>query len=81
MKESTTYQAIVEEGRAEEARRMLLLIGEARFGPPDAVTQATLEQMQDVAQLEELGVRLGSAGSWQELMPPPPRRRNGRRPC
>jgi hypothetical protein len=79
MKESTTYQAIVEEGRVDEARRMLLLQGEARFGPPDAVTRATFEKMQDVAQLEQLFIRLVSVGSWQELVPPPARRRNGRR--
>jgi len=43
MKESTTYQAIVregreegrDEGRTEEARRMLLLVGETKFGRPE----------------------------------------------
>lgn len=35
MEQSTTYQAIVRRGRAEQARRMLLLLGEAKFGPPD----------------------------------------------
>jgi hypothetical protein len=80
MEQSATYQAIVRRGRAEEARRMLLLLGETKFGPPDAATQAALESLGDLAQLEELGVRLLSAGSWQELLPPPAqRRRNGRR--
>lgn len=80
MEQSATYQAIVRRGRAEEARRMLLLLGETKFGPPDAATQAALESLGDLAQLEALGVRLLSAGSWQELLPPQAqRRRNARR--
>jgi predicted transposase YdaD len=80
MKESTTYQAIVREGRAEEARRMLLLQGEARFGSPDSAARAAIESMADLAELEELGLRLMNAGSWQELLPTSvQKRRNGRR--
>jgi len=84
MEQSTTYQAIVrrgrEEGRAEEARRMLLLQGETKFGPPDPDTRAVIESIDDLTRLEELGVRLMSAGSWQELLTAQPqRRRNGRR--
>jgi hypothetical protein len=67
MEESTTYQGIVRRGRAEEARRMLLLQGEAKFGPPDAAARAALERISDVAQLEELGVHLVKVGSWPEL--------------
>jgi predicted transposase YdaD len=81
MEESATYRAIVrrgrEEGRAEGERRLLLLQGKAKFGPPDAATRAALEAITDLTQLEALGVRLISVSSWQELLPP--RRRNGRR--
>lgn len=80
MEQSTTYQAIVRRGRAEEARRLLLLQGESRFGPPDAATREAIESMGDLAQLEELGLRLISAGSWQELLQTPAtRRRQSRR--
>jgi len=79
MEESATYQAIVRRGRAEQARRLLLLMGETKFGPPDTATAAAIEAIGDLARLEELGVRLMSAGSWQELLPPAPRRRNSRR--
>jgi predicted transposase YdaD len=75
MEQSATYQAIVRRGRAEEARRMLLLQGEAKFGPPDDATRAALERTEDVARLEDLGVRLMSSSSWEELLPRPPRRR------
>jgi len=88
MEESATYRTIVrkgreegrEEGRAEEARRLLLLQGETKFGPPEAVEHAAIEALSEVAELEKLGVRLMSVGSWRELLPPPPkRRRNGQR--
>src|SRR5205085_6225492 len=58
MEQSATYQAIVRRGRAEEERRMLLLLGEAKFGPPDAAARAALESISDVTRLEALGVRL-----------------------
>ncbi len=82
MEESVTYQAIVrrgrEEGRGEGERRILLLQGETKFGPPSAAVRAALESVSDTAQLEKLGVRLMSAGSWEELLGPRPRR-DGRR--
>jgi hypothetical protein len=80
MEESATYQAIVHRGRAEEARRVLVLLGEPKFGPLDDETRAALENISDLAHLEKLLVRLMSASSWQELLPPRPQRRaNGRR--
>jgi hypothetical protein len=91
MKESTTYQAILreglEEGRQEgrqegtlaEAKRMLLLLGENRFGPPDARTRAVLDSIEDVGQLEEMSVRVQNVESWQDVLGrPTPRRRNSR---
>jgi predicted transposase YdaD len=72
------------EGRAEgavvEARKLLLLQGESRFGrPADAKVRAALESIQDVAQLEALSLRLLTAANWQELLGSSlPRRRNGR---
>jgi len=77
MKESTTYQAIVAEGlaegrvqgRAEEARRLLLLLGEEQFrAPADATTRAAVEAIGEVERLEELIRRVSRVGSWQELL-------------
>jgi predicted transposase YdaD len=92
MKESVTYQAILEEGEARgvvkgealgalaEAKRILVLQGTNRFGPPDERTQAAVEGISDLPRLEELSVRLLSASSWQELLGRrAARRRNGRR--
>jgi hypothetical protein len=85
MKESATYQAILAEGLAEgelrEARKLLRIFGDSRFGPPDAQTATAIERIPDLAQLEELCQRLGAAGSWQELFgqhEPGPRNRRRR---
>jgi predicted transposase YdaD len=89
MKESVTYQAILEEGeaigeakgKAAEARRMLLLMGRNRFGEPSVKVVAALDAVSDVTQLEELGVRLLHALSWEELLGlnGPTRRTRGRK--
>jgi predicted transposase YdaD len=86
MKESVTYQAIVEEGvvkgRLEEARRILLLLGEEQFGtPPGARALASVEAINSLEQLEQLTRRALRVRSWEELLAdvaaPEPRR--GRR--
>jgi predicted transposase YdaD len=84
MEESATYQAIISrgrvEGRTEGERRLLLLQGEEKFGPPDAATRAAIEAITDLAHLEELGVRLVHVSNWQDLLASAtPRRRKSRR--
>ena len=72
MEESSTYQYIVAKGKTEgareEAKKLLLLLGRDRFGPPSKTVQAELETIQDLRRLEALGLRLGQVGSWQELL-------------
>jgi hypothetical protein len=83
MKESSTYQAILEEGRSEgiergrsegsvaEARRLLLLLGAARFGPPDERVRAAIEGMNSIERLEPLTIRVLDAAGWDELLAAP----------
>jgi hypothetical protein len=72
MEESVTYQKILRKGeakgKAEEARRLLLLVGRDQWGGPSADVQAALQAVADVNQLEELNLRLRHAASWQELL-------------
>jgi hypothetical protein len=75
MRESSTYQAILAEGE----RNLLLAAGEGKFGPLDDSTRAAIAAIADVARLEELAKRLFQANSWEELLGPRGRRRNGRR--
>jgi predicted transposase YdaD len=94
MKESVTYQDIVQEGLAEglakglakgsldEARRFLLRLGGKQFGAPDERVVSAVQAIADVQRLEELGERVLEAKSWQELLGLPAgrtrRRKNGR---
>ena len=76
MKESVTYQAIVEEGRqegrqegrADEARRLLLRLGTLRFGTPTEQAQTQIMTVPSLDKLEELSDRILSAESWDELL-------------
>ena len=68
MKESSTYQYILNEGRADEARRMFLRLGRKRLGEPDAETQAILDAITAIEQLEVLADRLFEVETWQELL-------------
>jgi predicted transposase YdaD len=88
MKESSTYQAILEEGRTEgrsegavaEARKLLRAFGEDTLGIPDARTTAAIERIDDLKRLENLCERLRTVRSWSELLGQPASRgRSGRR--
>ena len=85
MKESSTYQAILEEGRGEgavaEAKKLLRIFGDARFGVSDNRTAAVIERTQDLTLLENLCARVQNATTWQELVgQPATARRSKRRP-
>ena len=76
MKESSTYQAILEEGR-EEGREegwqrgtheFLLRTGTKKFGSPSTMERAALIGITDGARLSRLAERLFDAASWQELL-------------
>jgi hypothetical protein len=72
MKESSTYQAILEEGRGEgavaEVRKVLRPQGDEVFGPPDARTEAVIDGLNDLARLEKMRRRVRTAASWQEVL-------------
>jgi predicted transposase YdaD len=76
MKESSTYQAILEEGRSEglargavaEAKKVLRLLGDEAFGAADPRTASDIEQISDLSRLEELLSRMRTAKSWAELL-------------
>lgn len=71
LKVSSTYQTILAEGRAEgraeEARRLLLQLGSQRLGPPDAGTRAAIDRLSDPEQLERAAGRLFEATNWEDL--------------
>jgi hypothetical protein len=74
MRESTTYQAILREGRqegkVEGEQELLLRQGTKRFGEPDAATIAALEAIQDIDRLGALGERIldPNIQDWNDLL-------------
>ncbi len=71
MRDSTTYQAILDEGRTEEARKLLLRWGRKRLGEPDATVEAAVQAITDLEHLELLAERVYEVASWQDLLPTP----------
>ncbi|HZW34242.1 MAG TPA: hypothetical protein VFF52_26200, partial [Isosphaeraceae bacterium] len=81
MRESTMYQAILQEGREEgliegrvgEAQRLLLRQGGIRFGPPDEATRAAVEAIGDLDRLERMSDRILDMNihDWNDLLGTP----------
>lgn len=71
MTESTTYQAILREGReageVAAERRVILRQGTRRFGTPDAATTAELNKL-SLPELEILTDKVLDAENWAELL-------------
>jgi hypothetical protein len=82
MKESVTYQAIIQEGQAvgeiKEARKLLLLLGRSHLGEPSSEVLAAVDAISDLQKLEALTLRVHQAASWQELLGSNGRVRRGR---
>ncbi len=72
MRESSTIQAFIEEGRvkglAEEARRFILRMGRTRFGVAGDTVVSRLDSISDLEKLEQLGERLLIVSSWDQLL-------------
>jgi predicted transposase YdaD len=79
MRESTTYQAILGEGRVSGEQRFLILLGTERFGKPDATTLAAVEAIRDIERLEALGLRIvdPNVRDWNSLLAAPSLREKG----
>jgi len=68
MHESDTYMAIIDEGREIEVKKIILWLGESRFGPISVDGRARLTGITDVERLEQMVRRLHELESWQELL-------------
>jgi hypothetical protein len=83
MRESATYQAILAEGRAEgeargvargrveEARRLVQLLGNRRFGDQDETAARELARLNELERIERMTARLLEATSWEDLLGTP----------
>ena len=68
MKESVTYQAIVEEGKVEARQEVLLQLGRRRFGMPNPSSEMVLRGITDPDRLARLIDALLEVSSWEELL-------------
>ena len=76
LEESTTYQGILEEGKArglsqglsQGLRNTIIRIGSKRFGPPTESMSRTLHGIEDASRLEILADRILDAGNWDDLV-------------
>jgi len=68
MRESDTYQAILDEGRVESSQRTLLRLVRKRLGDPDEATQNTILGINDLDRLDRLLDRYLEVTTWQELL-------------
>jgi hypothetical protein len=78
MKDSVTYQAIVEEGiekgiaRGVQALQNLLLhLGLKNLGPADESVERAIRAIKDLDRLNRMGDRLLDVSTWQELLSTP----------
>jgi hypothetical protein len=71
MRESDTYMAIIDEGRELEVKKLLVRLGQKRFGAPDSSITARLEGVTDLNRLERMSDRLFDASGWADLLNTP----------
>jgi hypothetical protein len=96
MKESVTYQAILEQGRIDgltagvmlgmnqgalsEARRILNRLGRKRLGPAEPNINAAIIDLEDTDKIEALCERLDEVSTWEELFGEPRGKRKDSKP-
>src|SRR5947209_3399687 len=72
MRESSTYQTILDEGREEgelrQARKMLLRQGGQKFGQPEPAIETAIQAITDRDRLEQMSVRLLTVTTWKDLL-------------
>jgi hypothetical protein len=68
MHESSTYQAILEEGEVRALQKALLRVGQKRFGPAQETVQNDIKGIQEIPRLERMTEKLLVASSWRELL-------------
>lgn len=71
MRGSDTFQAILDEGRETEARRLIRRLAARTLGEPDEPTVTRLEGITDIERLERIFDRAMEASSWQDLLDTP----------
>jgi hypothetical protein len=71
MRDSDTFMSIIDEGRLEEVKKVVLRLGQKKLGVADETVRAFVAGNEDVDHLEFLLERILDVKSWQELLATP----------
>ncbi len=71
MRESSSYQAILEEGGMEMAQKMILRLGRQKFGAPSDAILTAVQAITDLQRLERISDRILTVSNWDELLATP----------
>lgn len=71
MEESDTYLMIVDEGMEKQAKKDILLIAEAKFGPAEESVKSELEGVSDLQRLDRMIRCALNATDWREILDTP----------
>ncbi len=71
MHESDTYLAILDEGAIKEVRKLVLRLGQKRFGPPSEDVVTAVNGIEDLARLERMHEGILDVSNWQEFLQMP----------
>jgi hypothetical protein len=68
MEESDTYLAILDEGALKYARKVILRLGQRKFGPPSDDVVTAVKGIEALDRLDRLIEGYTEVSSWQELL-------------
>lgn len=68
MKESGTYQLILEEGAIDYARKRILRLGSAQIGEPTEKQKNKLANIEDLERLDRIMDKVHTAKTWDALL-------------
>ena len=71
MEESDTYLAILDEGRLDHARKVVLRLGQKKFGPAGDDVVTAVKGIDDLERLDRLIEGYTKVSSWHELLQTP----------
>ena len=71
MKDSVTYQGIVEEGVIRARQEDIIYLGKNKFGAPSETTEAMILGIMDLDRLTYLIRRLPAVSTWDDLLMAP----------
>lgn len=68
MLESDTYLAILDEGAIKELRKLVLRLGQKKFGPPSDDVTTAVQGLEDLERLERILEGIAEVTSWESLL-------------